>query len=249
MSKKSGSQVSDDQIRQYIRNLATKRGEGSDVSVEHLRKKWSIGYKRAKRLHDDELGPTEHPAPRTAAKTQSKSTATRDSSSASEMSDEHVIAFIQRCRAQGRDISTNELRHELHIGYKRAVRLLTQGSTGVRPTHSPRKRPSTALNALIEGADVGAQEDENEHHHSSSGYFGYQSASKKPRRPRRQASEGSDAEDDYGELDEASKGLEGETLDEGRVEPSGDGLLEFTDVVLKDGGWEETLHSYEYKDK
>jgi len=211
MSKKGGSQVSDDQIRQYIRNLAAKRGEGSDVSVEHLRKKWSIGYKRAKRLHDDELGPTEHPAPRTAAKTQSKSTATRDSSSASEMSDEHVIAFIQRCRAQGRDISTNELRHELHIGYKRAVRLLTQGSTGVRPTHSPRKRPSTALNALIEGADVGAQEDENEvsaanlgesagadelaalhhqHHHSSSGYFGYQSASKKPRRPRRQASEG-----------------------------------------------------------
>jgi hypothetical protein len=33
-------------------------------------------------------------------------------------------------------------------------------------------------------------------------------------------------------LEEAAKVLEGETLDEGRVEGNGDGLLEFTDVVL-----------------
>lgn len=33
-------------------------------------------------------------------------------------------------------------------------------------------------------------------------------------------------------LEEATKVLEGETLDEGRVETNGDGLLEFTDVVL-----------------
>lgn len=137
-----GEKVADDHIRQYIKNLAAKKGEGSDVSVEHLRKKFGIGYKRAKRLHDDELGPTNPDGGR------SKTTPKRDASES--VSDEAVIAFIHKCRDEGRDISTNELRHELHIGYKRAVRLLTQGEKGVRPTRSPSTRKRSSLTMLQE---------------------------------------------------------------------------------------------------
>jgi hypothetical protein len=248
MSKR-GEKVADDQIRQYIKNLAAKKGEGSDVSVEHLRKKFGIGYKRAKRLHDDELGPTNDPSNKV------KTTPKRDASEA--VSDESVLAFIQKCREEGRDISTNELRHELHIGYKRAVRLLTQGEKGVRPTRSPRKRSSLSMLAEGDLAEVGVDELAALHHLQPS-------PGKRARRGRKEADGSLDGSDEVGDetkedqegvvgLEEAAKVLEGETLDEGRVEGNGDGLLEFTDVVLnlqgKGGGWEDTLQAFEYKDK
>jgi DNA segregation ATPase FtsK/SpoIIIE-like protein len=161
MSKVRGEKVADDQIRQYINALAAKKGDGSGVSVEHLRKHFGIGYKRAKRLHDDELGPTNPDSSSSGGGRSSSSsknstsstTAKRDASDA--VSDEAVIAFIHKCRDEGRDISTNELRHELHIGYKRAVRLLTQGDKPARPVRSPstRKRSSLSMLQEAEGDD------------------------------------------------------------------------------------------------
>ncbi|ELR19919.1 uncharacterized protein ACA1_111920 [Acanthamoeba castellanii str. Neff] len=257
-SKARGEKVADDHIRQYIKNLAAKKGEGSDVSVEHLRKKFGIGYKRAKRLHDDELGPTNPDGGR------SKTTPKRDASES--VSDEAVIAFIHKCRDEGRDISTNELRHELHIGYKRAVRLLTQGEKGVRPTRSPSTRKRSSLTMLQEAEaeddgglgsleSVGAIDELaalHHLHHTSPG-------NKRARRGRKaeasvDGSSDGEEKDDLVGLEEAAKVLEGaETLDEGRVDTNGDGLLgEFSDVVLnlpKGGGWEDTLQAFEYKDK
>jgi DNA segregation ATPase FtsK/SpoIIIE-like protein len=223
MSNKRGEKVSDEHVRHYIKNLAAKRGEGSDVSVEHLRKKFGIGYKRAKRLHDDELGPTNDPS-------KPKPTPKRYASEV--VSDETVLAFIQKCLEEGRDISTNELRHELHIGYKRAIRLLTQSEK------SPRKRLSLSEQGVDELAALNQS-----------------NPSKRPRRGQKRAEEEPSIEDKQDD-DQGVEGLEEEhkldgsdTLDEGQEgETNGDGLLEFTDVVLnlpKGGGWEDTLQGFE----
>ncbi len=121
---KRGRDVTDDQIRQYIRKCNNKRKDGG-VAVEHLRKHFGIGYKRAKRLHDEELGPIE---------VEEKDV----------ISDEQVQEFIRKCIDEGREISVNELRHEMHIGYKRATKLLAkeQGKSSKKRA-SPRKRASS----------------------------------------------------------------------------------------------------------
>jgi hypothetical protein len=99
-----GASPNDDEaIRMYIRKHIKKSG---GISTENVRKTFGIGWIRAKRLHDQEMG----------LKTDEVRYA----------SDEKLRRYIRSCFDEKGSCSVNHLRQEFNVGYNRAKKILDE---------------------------------------------------------------------------------------------------------------------------
>jgi DNA segregation ATPase FtsK/SpoIIIE-like protein len=103
----------DEAIRTYIQQHIKKFG---GVSTENVRKTFAIGWIRAKRLHDQEMG----------LKTDEVRYA----------SDEKLRGYIRRCFEEKGSCSVNHLRQEFSVGYNRAKKILDEEKERVECTQS-----------------------------------------------------------------------------------------------------------------
>jgi hypothetical protein len=103
----------DEAIRTYIQHHIKKFG---GVSTENVRKTFAIGWIRAKRLHDQEMG----------LKTDEVRYA----------SDEKLRGYIRRCFEEKGSCSVNHLRQEFSVGYNRAKKILDEEKERVECTQS-----------------------------------------------------------------------------------------------------------------
>jgi DNA segregation ATPase FtsK/SpoIIIE-like protein len=93
----------DETIRTYIRKQIKKFG---GISTENVRKTFAIGWIRAKRLHDQEMG----------LKTDEVRYA----------SDDKLRRYIRHCFDEKGSCSVNHLRQEFSVGYNRAKKILDE---------------------------------------------------------------------------------------------------------------------------
>lgn len=117
----------DEAIRTYIQHHIKKFG---GVSTENVRKTFAIGWIRAKRLHDQEMG----------LKTDEVRYA----------SDEKLRGYIRRCFEEKGSCSVNHLRQEFSVGYNRAKKILDEEKERVEYGE---REPEGALLLGLSGED------------------------------------------------------------------------------------------------